>query len=185
MTTGQFPVGSTESRRLREAFGRFATGVAVAIARSRSGAPSAVTINSFVSVSLDPPLVAFALATRAHCLPHFLESRELAISVLRQDQKWIAGNFARPSTARWTGIPIVSTARDQFVVRDALAAFECVPERHVSVGDHVVLLLRVLHVHRGNVGAPLLFFSSGYGSFLPEQGSQSDWGGACAAMGWG
>ncbi|HVO46502.1 MAG TPA: flavin reductase family protein [Steroidobacteraceae bacterium] len=174
-----------ESRRLRDAFGRFGTGVAVAIARSHCGVPSGVTINSFVSVSLDPPLVAFGLASRAHCLSHFLEAPAVAISVLRHDQKWIAANFSRPSAARWTGMPIVTSPSRQLVVRDALVAFECVPERHVTAGDHVVLMLSVRHVLAGAAGAPLLFFSSGYGSFLPDHGSQSDWGGACAAMGWG
>ncbi|HUI62294.1 MAG TPA: flavin reductase family protein [Steroidobacteraceae bacterium] len=185
MTAGLTSALPAGTRQLRDAFGRFGTGVAVVIAGSNPSVAAAVTINSFVSVSLEPPLVSFSLAARARCLANFLDAREITISVLRHEQKSLAANFARPSTARWVGLPLASTAGGQLIVRDPLAAFECVPERQVPAGDHVILVLRIRHIHLGATGPPLLFFSSGYGSFLPDNGARDDWERASAAMGWG
>ena len=83
-------------RQLRRAFGQFATGVAVATARDTAGKATAVTINSFGSVSLGPPLVSFALARSAHCLQAFLDCPTPAVSILSHDHHWIASNFRLP-----------------------------------------------------------------------------------------
>lgn len=178
------------SRTLREAFSQFATGVAVATARRTSGECTAVTVNSFVSVSLDPPLVSFSLATQARCLAAFLECEALAVSVLRHDDQLVASNFARPSSCRWDGMPLRETKSGCLVIAHALAIFECVREVEYLAGDHVILLARVTSVRVGPAARPLVFFGSSYGSFTADQADRRvpascSLDGGEIAVGWG
>src|SRR3546814_14575828 len=75
-----------ERQAFRDAMGRFVTGVAVATTRSPSGEPIGVTINSFTSVSLDPPLVLFFLDRRARPLPSFPDPGFFAVHALPANQ---------------------------------------------------------------------------------------------------
>lgn len=152
-------VSSLHPRRLRRAFGQFATGVAVATARDAAGRATAVTISSFGSVSLDPPLVSFALARSAHCLQAFLDCPTPAISILSHDHQWIAGNFARPSTCQWEGVSLHESAEGHLTLKGALATFECGREAAWVAGDHLLFLLAVhrADIHDGSPD-PLLFF---------------------------
>ncbi|HVS75983.1 MAG TPA: flavin reductase family protein [Steroidobacteraceae bacterium] len=180
-----FP-GSVGARRLRDAFGRFGTGVAVVSSLDGDSRPCAVTVNSFVSLSLEPPLVAFSVAREARCLAPLRAAHDLVISVLRHDQRHVAANFARPSTARWEGMPLAASASGPSLVRGALVVLECTPESYVTAGDHLMFLLRVGTVHLGEPSAPLLFHASRYGSFLPddaalERGPEN----TAPALGWG
>lgn len=178
--------GCVGARRLRDAFGRFGTGVAVVSSLGDESGPCAVTVNSLVSLSLDPPLVAFSVAREARCLGPLRAAQTLVISVLRHDQRHVAANFARPSTARWEGMPLAPSASGPSLVRGALAVLECTPESHVTTGDHLMFVLRVGTVHLSEPHAPLLFYASRYGSFLPddaalERGPET----AVPAIGWG
>ena len=169
------------ARKLRDAFGRFGTGVAVVTAGTATG----VTVSTFVPLSLEPPLVAFSLSRSARCLPILQEAPLIGISVLRQDQKRIAANFARPSTATLDGMPLKRTASGALVVRDAVVAFECMTERRMQVGDHVLFVLRVGGVHLPPPAAPLLFFASGYGSFHVPDGGDDGASVNGLALAWG
>lgn len=178
------------SRTLREAFSQFTTGVAVATARRTSGECTAVTVNSFVSVSLDPPLVSFSLATQARCLAVFRECESLAVSVLRHDDQLVASNFARPSSCRWDGMPLQETSGGCLVIAHALAVFECVREVEHLAGDHVIVVARVRSVRVGPAARPLAFFRSAYGSFMADQGDgrvpeSCALDGGEVAVGWG
>jgi flavin reductase (DIM6/NTAB) family NADH-FMN oxidoreductase RutF len=186
------PVGThlLTNRRLRDAFGCFTTGVAVATTRRPGGAWAAVTVNSFVSVSLEPPLVSFSLATRARCLATFRSCSSLAVSVLRHADQFIAANFAAPSSCRWDGMPLLETPGGCLVVAEALAAFECAREGEYTAGDHVIVVGRVRLVWLGSGTRPLAFFRGAYGSFTPDpaagrvaEGSMLD--GGEAVIGWG
>jgi flavin reductase (DIM6/NTAB) family NADH-FMN oxidoreductase RutF len=186
------PVGTRllTNRRLRDAFGCFTTGVAIATVRRPGGAWTAVTVNSFVSVSLEPPLVSFSLATQARCLATFRACDSLAVSVLRHDDQFIAANFAAPSSCRWDGMPLVETPDGCLVVAQALAAFECTREGEYTAGDHVILVGRVRLARLGSGARPLAFFRGAYGSFTPDPraGRVAEAGmldGGEAVLGWG
>ena len=76
----------TDSRSLRDALGEFATGVAVVTARTADGAPVGVTINSFASVSLEPPLVLWSLGLQSPTRPAFEACSRYAVNILAADQ---------------------------------------------------------------------------------------------------
>jgi flavin reductase (DIM6/NTAB) family NADH-FMN oxidoreductase RutF/DNA-binding MarR family transcriptional regulator len=131
-----------DQRAFRRALGQFATGVAIMTARSGDKL-AGVTANSFTSVSLDPPLVLWALELKAQSLPVFREAGHFAVNVLAADQVALSTRFARSSpdkfrAAEWTegrsGAPLIA---------GAAAQFECVREAEHQGGDHLIIVGRV------------------------------------------
>src|SRR6478672_11044197 len=89
----------------RQALGLFPTGVAVVTAAAPDGAPFGVTVNSFSSVSLDPPLVLFSLSRKLPSLAALLAAEAFAIHFLRHDQRDVSTRFARAFSNKWEGVP--------------------------------------------------------------------------------
>ena len=142
-------------RAFRDAFGRFATGVAVASCLSPEGKILAVTVNSLTSVSLDPPLALFCLDKTARTAGAFLSARRFAFSILAAEQRESSQRYARdPEGAAedfeiWEGAP---------VLRGALAAMVCAPYDVHGGGDHFIIIGEALHVAHRRSGSPLLYF---------------------------
>ena len=88
-----------DTRRLRDAFAQFMTGVVVLTTPRADGGWAAVTVNSFTSVSLDPPLLLWCLGGRSNCRRHFARAARFSASVLSSRQQKISNNFARPSAS--------------------------------------------------------------------------------------
>jgi flavin reductase (DIM6/NTAB) family NADH-FMN oxidoreductase RutF len=149
---------SIDSRELRNALGRFATGVCVVTTRTGNGRKAALTVNSFCSVSLDPPLVAWYLNDRAPSLPVFRESGYFAVHVLAADQQHLATHFARSSEDKFAPFSerVQTGLGDVPVLGDALACFECRTSSIVPYGDHVMILGQVERFSYGSE-SPLLF----------------------------
>jgi flavin reductase (DIM6/NTAB) family NADH-FMN oxidoreductase RutF len=120
-----------DSRELRNAMGRFATGVCVVTTRTGDGRKAALTVNSFCSVSLDPPLVAWYLNDRSPSLPAFRESGFFAVHILAAGQQEVATHFAKPSEDKFAPFSerVQTGLGDVPVLGDVLACFEC---RHVG-----------------------------------------------------
>src|SRR5207302_1108867 len=93
-----------DGRALRNALGHYATGVTIVTTRTPDGAHTGVTVNSFTSVSLEPPLVLFCLATRSSLLTAFEQASHFTINVLAQGQQALSNRFAKPSTNKWDGM---------------------------------------------------------------------------------
>jgi hypothetical protein len=90
-----------EDRAFRRALGEFATGVAVVTARGKGEELVGVTMSSFNSVSLDPPLVLFSVDRKARSLPAMLEARGFAVNILARDQEHISNHFALALSNKW------------------------------------------------------------------------------------
>jgi flavin reductase (DIM6/NTAB) family NADH-FMN oxidoreductase RutF len=147
----------------RAALGAFATGVCVMSARGQDGRPAAVTVNSFASVSLDPPLVLFCLDRRGSALAHFGEAEAWAIHVLADHQQDLARRFARRRHEAMVSDPWAGLAWRED--DDALPAFDgclarlrCRAERVADGGDHAILIGRVVGLDWQAAGRPLLYF---------------------------
>ena len=153
------PIGDT--RRLRDAFGCFGTGVTLISALDGEGAPVGLTANSFSSLSLDPPLLLFCLDRRSRRLPVFERAERFAVNVLHAGQEAVSVAFARgepPLDLPWTleeGAPVLA---------DAMAAFAC--EKHAvhDGGDHLIFVGRVLRLSFDPAQDPLLYFQGRYRS---------------------
>lgn len=151
---------------LRRALARFVTGVTVVTAAGPAGAPIGVTVNSFSSVSLAPPLVLWSLSERSSRRSHFLAASHFTINVLGEAQQDVSARFAGPPETRFRGVDWQPGLGGAPVLEGCLATFECAHAGQIPAGDHLLLLGRVERFqHRA--GMPLIFFASRYG--LPRE----------------
>lgn len=162
-----------DSRSLRNVLGCFATGVTVLTTRSATRQHVAVTINSFSSVSLDPPLISFALSKRANVLSHFQSTNNFAINILSHGQEKLSNMFARPSSADWNDIRFIEGENGCALFAESLAQLECEPYTEVDGGDHQVFFGRVIRLHLHSVVDPLLFYRGRYGSYSHSRWEES------------
>lgn len=151
-------------RALRDVLGRYATGVTVVTAAHR-GRRAGVTVNSFTSVSLDPPLVLFCLHRASACGPVFTTATRFAVHVLAAGQQNLAARFAAPGD-RFHGLPDLAPSEDRAappLLPGTVGTLVCRREQIVPAGDHLILLGSVL-THRSRPGPPLLFLDGAYRS---------------------
>lgn len=139
----------------RSCLGHFATGVTVVTCQG-DGIEHGVTVNSFTSVSIDPPLVLVSISRKARAF-RYLEGRAFVINVLRSDQLGLALHFAgRPDehlVVPWEPAGVVDAPR----LSGCLAWIECTPWQAYDGGDHVLFLGQVANFEfRG--GEPLIFY---------------------------
>jgi flavin reductase (DIM6/NTAB) family NADH-FMN oxidoreductase RutF len=152
-------------RAFRDALGQFPTGVAVVTAAGGGEASHiGITVNSFASVSLDPPLVLWCIDRRSRRHDPFVAAPGFTVSVLSADHKAVSARLAGPGEHSLDGLALFPTALGPPALIDSLAVFECARESVVEGGDHSVLIGRVLRFHRPQQGAPLVFFQGRYGS---------------------
>jgi flavin reductase (DIM6/NTAB) family NADH-FMN oxidoreductase RutF len=152
----------SDQRSFRNALGDFATGVVVVTAPNPAGDPVAMTVSSFNSVSIDPPLVLFSVSRSALSLDALLAAEHFGISVLRGDQRELSGRFAHSRSAKWSGIEPHFGQTGCPLVGPCLASFECTPHAVHDGGDHLIIVGRVLSFERATEGEPLVFFRGGY-----------------------
>lgn len=145
------------SRDFRDALGQFATGVTIVTARSPQGHPVGVTVSSFNSVSLTPPLVLWSMALSAASLPVFQHCSHYAIHVLSAGQKPLAELFARKGVDRFAGTAWRSSALGVPLLDDTAAVFECRNRSRHEAGDHVVFIGEVEQCSHQPGLAPLLY----------------------------
>jgi flavin reductase (DIM6/NTAB) family NADH-FMN oxidoreductase RutF len=93
-----------DQRELRNALGRFATGVAVITTRTFSGEVDGLTVNSFSAVSLDPPLILWSLRRSAHSFDRFFNADRFAVNILSAEQQLLCQHFARPGRKKFDGV---------------------------------------------------------------------------------
>lgn len=156
---------SADARELRNAFGIYPTGVTVVTCMRREGTPVGVTANSFVSLSLSPPLVSIALHTAARHLRAFLDAGAFAVNVLRADQHHLSNLFARPSEASWKDVSFRITPSGHLVLDGAAASFLCHLSAQHPVGDHLLIVGEVEHFAYDSRVEPLAFARGRYGEF--------------------
>jgi len=150
-------------RRLRDALGEVATGVTVVTARSADGQPVGVTINSFASVSLEPPLVLWSLGLESPSLEVFEACSHYAVNVLAADQAEFSQRFSQSQTDKFAGIDLKVGAGGTPILPGCCARFECRNEMRYPGGDHVILIGFVESFHREEK-PPLIFHGGRYRS---------------------
>lgn len=149
-------------RSFRAALGSFTTGVTVVTASTHAG-PIGMTVNSFASVSLDPPLVLWSPAKSSKRHDSFVEAEHYAIHVLGADQHDIGARFVHDGRD-FSGLDWCENEESVPVISGALARFECVRYTLLGGGDHTIVIGRVLRAaHRE--GEPLCFSRGSYGRF--------------------
>ena len=129
-----------DARRFRNALGWFTTGVAVVTTRVRGGEPIGITVNSFSSVSLAPPLVLWCLDKKSDTLEMFEAATHFTVNVLREEHQEISSRLSRKGDHSLAGLAVVERGSGCPALRDALAHFECEVEARHDAGDHVIMI---------------------------------------------
>lgn len=143
----------------RRACSKFATGIAVAT--TYDGQPHGLTVNSFTSVSLDPPLILFCIDQAANILSIFKRASHFAINILESDQEATSSAFAFRGEDRFEGVSWRPGVEMIPILEGTLATLECRTHKVVEAGDHTIFVGEVLTASVG-VGEPLLYFDSRY-----------------------
>lgn len=166
LITGDTPV-TTDARLFRQSLGSFPTGVCLVTTVAEDGKSEGMTINSFSSVSLDPPLILWSIRDDARSAGVFLSARHFVISVLSCEQGRVAEHFARPAPDKFAGWErhfdggLGACPR----LRQAAATFECRTYSRHQEGDHTILLGLVESHHRSDA-APLVLHMGKMGSLV-------------------
>jgi flavin reductase (DIM6/NTAB) family NADH-FMN oxidoreductase RutF len=164
------------SGEFRKALGSFPTGVAVVTTRAPDGLLQGMTVSSFNSVSLEPPLVLFSVARSVTSFSVWQTASTWGISVLAETQDGLSTRFAQFGADKWLGFEPISGASGVPLIAGALAHFEC--ERHAvhEGGDHLIFVGRVLALGRptGSKTGPLVFFSGRYHQITPPRQGASE-----------
>jgi flavin reductase (DIM6/NTAB) family NADH-FMN oxidoreductase RutF len=156
-----------DARRFRDVLGCFATGVAIVTTRRADGAPEGLTVNSFSSVSLDPPLVLFSLDRRSRCGEVFREATHFAIHILAHGQTALSRAFAVRGGADWSAIEWRAGIGGCPLLPGELATLQAEAHARYEGGDHEIHVVRVLAVHHSTEGEPLLYFRGRYRDIAP------------------
>ncbi|MDB5854917.1 MAG: flavin reductase-like protein [Herminiimonas sp.] len=165
-------MAAIDTRALRNILGCYATGVAIITTRAANGQHVAVTVNSFSSVSLDPPLVLFSLARKANVLETFMQADRFAVNILAHEQQALSNMFAKPSTAIFAEGSYSVGLGGCALFGNSLAHLECTKASEADGGDHVIFLGHVTHFHRCAATQPLVFYSGSYGTYSRDQWSK-------------
>ena len=148
-------------KNFRQCLGKFATGVSVVSCRDENGKTCGITVNSFSSVSLEPPLVLWNAAKSSASLASYLAAEYFGISLLSTAQQEIAVGFATSGNGIFEPSSSHSTANGVPLINDALATFECKHYKNYECGDHHIIIGEVIDF-RSSDRDPLLFFGGQY-----------------------
>jgi len=155
-----------DSQLFRNTMGQFSTGVVVATA-CLDDAPAGFAAQSFVSLSLDPPLVALCPAKTSTSWPKIRDSGSFCINMLASDQQPVCDAFARSGGDKFEGLAWTAGVTGSPVLDGILAYVDCTLEAEHDAGDHTIAIGRVQKLEVVGSGTPLLFYRGGYGTFEP------------------
>jgi flavin reductase (DIM6/NTAB) family NADH-FMN oxidoreductase RutF len=158
---GEYRTGH-DPRTLRDALGCFATGVTVVTCLTQAGTPTGLTVNSFTSVSLDPPLLLVCLAKPAASAAALITAPCFAVNVLQTGQQPASIRFATRDEDRFGTTPWSCGEAGAPILAESLGVFECERYAVYDGGDHHILVGEVVKASFDASLDPLLYFRGRY-----------------------
>ena len=152
----------------RHALAQFATGVTIVTTRTVDGTPTGLTVNSFNSVSLQPPLILWSLSLKAGSLAAFRDCAHYAINVLAAHQLDIAKRFASRGVDRFVGTTWRAGPHELPIISGNVAALITLNRNQYVEGDHLILIGEVTQFEAPG-GAPLVFHDGSYIASATEE----------------
>ncbi|SHK56134.1 flavin reductase family protein [Rhodothermus profundi] len=149
---------------LRQVMRRVPSPVTVVTAAA-DGEMRGITIGSFTSVSLEPPLISFNVARRARMHPLLLQARYFAVHILGAEQVALSQRFAEPGLSgqeQFEGLAYQLHAEGTPVLEGVLAVLHCRPYRRLEAGDHTIFVGEVMEIEVREEGPPLLYYNRTY-----------------------
>lgn len=155
------PVESGPGPSLRRAFSMFPTGVVAMCALDGSG-PVGMTINSFTSVSLDPPLVSVCVARRSFTWSRLSRLPRIGLSVLGAGQEWLSRQLSARHGDRFSGLDFEVRSGNSLFIPGATLWLDCTIRDRLDGGDHEIVVLEVAEATTFPDIGPLVFHQSKY-----------------------
>ena len=146
---------------LRQALGRFVTGVTIVTCRDEQGEPIGLTANSFNALSLDPPLVLWSLRQASSTIAAFTNASHFAVNVLAAGQVDLSRRFAKPSSAKFDAGDWTDGQGGAPLLAGCVAVFECRRRSHHAAGDHLLFIGEVERIG-GSADTPLVYHAGHY-----------------------
>lgn len=150
------------SGAFREALAHFSSGVVIVTTIDAADAPTGMTVGSFTSISMDPPLVGFFAGQNSTTLPHVIGSGKFCVNVLAEDQHLLARKFARSGTDKFTDVDWSPATNGAPRLTGAHAWIDCSIDLHQSIGDHDLVVGRVDALVVPAPNDPLVFHRSAF-----------------------
>ena len=147
-----------DTKQLRNNFGLFSTGVTVVTTIDNNNIPIGMTVNSFASVSLNPPLVLWSIDKNQPTYESFLNSKGYAVNILSKDQIDLCYKFSNPSENKFKDIDWEISGNGFPIIMNCLAWFDCLSWANYPGGDHQILVGKV-DAYGKNENNPLTFWN--------------------------
>jgi 3-hydroxy-9,10-secoandrosta-1,3,5(10)-triene-9,17-dione monooxygenase reductase component len=162
VSAADLPPAVVDARVMRDVLGHFVSGVTVVTAMTPEG-PIGFTCQSFSSLSLDPPLVAFAPARTSSTWPKLREAGRFCVNVLSEEQSDLSRQFARSGTDKFAGVTWTLSPHGSPVLDGVVAWIDSELWAEYDGGDHTIVVARVLDLGADPSKTPLLFHRGAYG----------------------
>lgn len=147
-----------DEKKLRQVAGAFPTGVTIITTEKDDGSIHGMTASSFLSVSLTPALVSFCVKENASMFPMLEIGKIVGISILEASQQDISNQFAG-SNKEDLKIPMTEVNSGAMVIDKALAWYSTIVHQIIPVGDHFLILCKIVELERAAEGNPLVYWS--------------------------
>lgn len=149
-----------DDAQFKHALSHFASGVTI-VTTAHEGADYGLTVASFASLSLNPPLVLVCIASSSSSHEPIVKSQKFGVSILASDQADVSGRFASRGADKFAGLEIRRGTLGVPLIANALATLECRVHQQISGGDHSIFIGEVVDTWTRE-GAPLLYFRAAY-----------------------
>lgn len=151
-----------DAKAFRNACGMFATGITVVTTTTPQGEPVGMTVNSFSSVSLDPPLILWSVGNHARSFDLFSQTTHYAVHILHKEQEALSTLFASRGEEKFTNLAWTTGVAGSPILPDFAVCFQCTMEHVYPGGDHNILVGRVVAFEDRGHQAALLYFRGKY-----------------------
>jgi len=157
---------SFDARDFRRALGQFPTGVGIVTTLDSQGAPVGMTISSFNSVSVTPPLVLWSIDRSALSADLFRTTEYFAVNILAADQIALSNRFASRGEDKFQDVAWSAGEHGSPLLPDVAALFECRNWAQYDGGDHWIIVGEVLRYSYEATKPPLVFGQGGYATMV-------------------
>ncbi len=170
------PAAERDERRASAAFravmGNFATGVTV-ITTLDGQTPVGFTCQAFTSLSLDPPLISFAVSRQSASRARILSTGRFCVNILAYDQRGLCAKFAASGVDRFQGTPWRLSPHGSPAIDGSIGWIDCSVEAEYPAGDHTIVLGRVHDLAITREAAPLVFHRGEFANCFATPGGDS------------
>jgi flavin reductase (DIM6/NTAB) family NADH-FMN oxidoreductase RutF len=150
-----------DEARFKLAMSHFASGVTI-VTTEHDGKPYGMTVASFASLSLRPPLVLVCIEKSVKSHDAIAAAKKFGVSILADDQSGVSGKFASKSDDKFTGTDVRHGILGIPLISGAVCAIECTVQSELPGGDHTIFVGEVVDVQTTEEKAPLIYYRSGY-----------------------